>query len=59
MHETTSPQIGEHITVFTSVCIKNMQRGDTAGMVCIWALAEFDPVVLLGHQTSRLFAGQP
>lgn len=24
VHERTSPQIGEHITVFTSVCLKNM-----------------------------------
>lgn len=44
MHERTSPQIGEHITVFTSVCLKNMQRGDTAGMVCTWPLAELEPV---------------
>lgn len=44
MHERTSPQIEEHITVFTNVCLKHMQRGDTAGMVCIWALAQFDPV---------------
>lgn len=44
MHEKTSPQIGEQITVFTSVHLKNMQRGGTARLVCIWALAEFDPM---------------
>lgn len=41
VHETTSPQIGEHITVFTSVCLKNMwSGGDTAGMLCVWALLD-------------------
>lgn len=43
VHERTSSQIGEHITVLTSVCLKNMQRGDTAGVVCIWAFTAFDP----------------
>ena len=38
VHERTSPQI-EHITVFPSVCLKDMQRGDTAGMICVQPLA--------------------
>lgn len=55
VHERTSPQIGEHITVFTSVCLSKICKVGEIQLGCfVFGLGRSWP----GHQTSKLFADE-